>query len=232
MPRNKMDDFSLEELEELYSNVDGLELDNELQEELINKIAIIIVTYLVVQEYMKMTNKEKVNAKTDIKITIETSLNKSLEDRKNTINNVLKNLNWSNSKELTKVINEKIDNKTWLDRLIKNKSDTGKKLMKTVKDFLNGDISINDIKDKLTKIIRYDLYKDKRLFENEIARVTNTLKINNYKRMGIKKVRRCAVLDARTCDVCASEDGTVYFINEAPNLPEHIRCRCYWEKVD
>ena len=106
MPRNKMDDFSLEELEELYSNVDGLELDNELQEELINKIAIIIVTYLVVQEYMKMTNKEKVNAKTDIKITIETSLNKSLEDRKNTINNVLKNLNWSNSKELTKIINE------------------------------------------------------------------------------------------------------------------------------
>ena len=154
MPRNKMDDFSLEELEELYSNVDGLELDNELQEKLINKIAIIVVTYLVVQEYMKMTNKEKVNAKTDIKTTIETSLNKSLEDRKNTINNVLKNLNWSNSKELTKIINEKIDNKTWLDRLIKNKSDTGKKLMKTVKDFLNGDISINDIKDKLTKIIK------------------------------------------------------------------------------
>lgn len=227
-----MDDFSLEELEELYSNVDGLELDNELQEELNNKIAMIILTYLVVKECMKMTNKEKVKAKADIKVTIENSLSNSLEDRKNTINNVLKNLNWSNSKELIKVINEKIDNKTWLDRLIKNKSDTGKKLMKTVKGFLNGDISINNIKDKLIKIIRYDLYKDKRLFENEIARVTNTLKINNYKRMGIKKVRRCAVLDARTCDVCASEDGTVYFINEAPNLPEHIRCRCYWEKAD
>lgn len=227
-----MDDFSLDELEELYSNVDGLELDNELQEELNNKIAMIILTYLVVKECMKMTNKEKVKAKADIKVTIENSLSNSLEDRKNTINNVLKNLNWSNSKELIKVINEKIDNKTWLDRLIKNKSDTGKKLMKTVKGFLNGDISINNIKDKLIKIIRYDLYKDKRLFENEIARVTNTLKINNYKRMGIKKVRRCAVLDARTCDVCASEDGTVYFINEAPNLPEHIRCRCYWEKVD
>lgn len=227
-----MDNFSLDELEELYSNVDDLRLDNELQEELNNKIAMIILTYLVVKECMKMTNKEKIKAKADIKVTIENSLSNSLEDRKNTINNVLKNLNWSNSKELIKVINEKIDNKTWLDRLVKNKSDTGKQLMKTIKDFLNGDISINNIKDKLTKIIRYDLYKDKRLFENEIARVTNTLKINNYKRMGIKKVRRCAVLDARTCDICASEDGTVYFINEAPNLPEHIRCRCYWEKVD
>lgn len=227
-----MDDFSLDELEELYSNVDDLRLDNELQEELNNKIAMIILTYLVVKECMKMTNKEKVKAKADIKVTIENSLSNSLEDRKNTINNVLKNLNWSNSKELIKVINEKIDNKTWLDRLIKNKSDTGKKLMKTVKGFLNGDISINNIKDKLTKIIRYDLYKDKRLFENEISRITNTLRMNEFKRNGVKRVRRNAILDARTCAECVSEDGTVYFINEAPNLPEHIRCRCYWEKVE
>ena len=57
-----MDDFSLDELEELYSNVDDLRLDNELQEELNNKIAMIILTYLVVKECMKMTNKEKVKA--------------------------------------------------------------------------------------------------------------------------------------------------------------------------
>lgn len=227
-----MDDFSLDELEELYSNVDDLRLDNELQEELNNKIAMIILTYLVVKECMKMTNKEKVKAKADIKVTIENSLSNSLEDRKNTINNVLKNLNWSNSSELIKVINTKINNKTWLDRLVKNKSDTGKQLMKTVKKFLNGDISINDIKDKLTKIIRYDLYKDKRLFENEISRITNTLRMNEFKRNGVKRVRRNAILDARTCAECVSEDGTVYFINEAPNLPEHIRCRCYWEKVE
>ena len=80
-------------------------------------------------------------------MTIENSLSNSLEDRKNTINNVLKNLNWSNSSELIKVINTKINNKTWLDRLVKNKSDTGKQLMKTIKDFLIDDISVNEIKD-------------------------------------------------------------------------------------
>lgn len=226
------DDFDLEELEELYNNVDDMSLDDNLQKDILNKVAMIILTYLVVKECMKMTNKEKVKVKADIKVTIENSLSNSLKDRKNTINNVLKNLNWSNSKELIKVINEKIDNKTWLDRLVKNKSDTGKQLMKTVKDFLNGTISVNDIKDKLTKIIKFDLYKDKRLFENEISRITNTLRMNEFKRNGVKKVRRNAILDARTCDVCASEDGTVYFIDEAPNLPEHIRCRCYWEKVE
>lgn len=226
------DDFDLEELEELYNNVDDMSLDDNLQKDILNKVAMIILTYLVVKECMKMTNKEKVKVKADIKVTIENSLSNSLKDRKNTINNVLKNLNWSNSKELIKVINEKIDNKTWLDRLVKNKSDTGKQLMKTVKDFLNGTISVNDIKDKLTKIIKFDLYKDKRLFENEISRITNTLRMNEFKRNGVKKVRRNAILDARTCDVCASEDGTVYLIDEAPNLPEHIRCRCYWEKVE
>lgn len=226
------DDFDLEELEELYNNVDDMSLDDNLQKDIFNKVAMIILTYLVVKECMKMTNKEKLKAKIDIKITIDNSLKNSLKDRKNTINNVLKNLNWSNSSELIKVINAKIDNKTWLDRLVNNKSDTGKQLMKTIKDFLSGDISVNEIKDKLTKIIKFDLYKDKRLLENEISRITNTLRINKFKRNGVKKVRRNAILDARTCAECVSEDGTVYPINEAPSLPEHILCRCYYEKVE
>ena len=56
--------------------------------------------------------------------------------------------------------------------------------------------------------------------------------MNKFKRDGVQKVRRNAILDARTCAECSSENGTVYPINDAPSLPEHVRCRCYYEKVE
>ena len=40
--------------------------------------------------------------------------------------------------------------------------------MKTIKDFLNGDISVNEIKINYQDY-QFDLYKDKRLLENEIS---------------------------------------------------------------
>ncbi|MBE3584845.1 MAG: minor capsid protein [Thermoanaerobacter sp.] len=47
-----------------------------------------------------------------------------------------------------------------------------------------------------------------------------------YRDAGVEKVRWDATSDMRTCSVCASRDGKVYDLDEAPPCPHHPRCRC------
>lgn len=44
-------------------------------------------------------------------------------------------------------------------------------------------------------------------------------------------VKYNATLDKRTCPTCASRDGRVYTVQDAPSLPAHTRCRCTYEPV-
>ena len=45
---------------------------------------------------------------------------------------------------------------------------------------------------------------------------------------GTERVVYKTARDERVCGVCSPRDGKVYDISEAPSLPEHYRCRCYY----
>lgn len=94
-------------------------------------------------------------------------------------------------------------------------------LHKQTNDFLQGKVNVNQIKKDIEKTYNTSAYNAKRLVETEVARVQN----DSFKRFcietGVKKIRRNAVLDKRTCEDCSSFDGKVYELKSAPDLP-HI----------
>lgn len=224
--------YDLDSLEELYNG--GYELCNynddlsDFKEELLNDIAKIILVYLVVNEFIKMSKADQVSEYRNIRFVITTYFLNDKKVKKDEFKSFLTNIKWTSKSEVLEVLNAKINDKAWWNRLIKNKNDTVKNLLKTVRDFLSGKISVNDIKGKIEKIIKFDIYKDKRLIENEIARVTNELNRRKFIRNGVKKVRRNEILDARTCEECIADDGHVYNIDEAPILPAHVKCRGFY----
>lgn len=37
--------------------------------------------------------------------------------------------------------------------------------------------------------------------------------------------------DERTCEVCAADDGKVFMVKDAPRIPRHYRCRCWYTRA-
>lgn len=95
---------------------------------------------------------------------------------------------------------------------------------------LNPKLSTEEIK----KIIRDETlsFKNVRLAatsETESNRVANEVKLEIYKKAGIKEKKFTAILDNRTSNYCKEHNGKVYKINETSiSIPAHIRCRSYW----
>lgn len=52
-----------------------------------------------------------------------------------------------------------------------------------------------------------------------------------FKDANVQKVKYHAQIDARTCQDCIDNDGQIYLINEAPKLPRHYHCRCWYTPV-
>jgi SPP1 gp7 family putative phage head morphogenesis protein len=50
--------------------------------------------------------------------------------------------------------------------------------------------------------------------------------LTRYKKDGIDKIQWLAGPDDRCCDTCINNDGKIFPINNAPNLPVHPNCRC------
>ncbi len=49
-----------------------------------------------------------------------------------------------------------------------------------------------------------------------------------YQKMEVQTVRYHAYMDARVCEECAACNLKVYELKEAPPLPQHYHCRCYY----
>jgi SPP1 gp7 family putative phage head morphogenesis protein len=47
----------------------------------------------------------------------------------------------------------------------------------------------------------------------------------------VQEVKYTATLDGRTSEICASRDGNIYKLSEAPQLPAHINCRSTYVPV-
>jgi SPP1 gp7 family putative phage head morphogenesis protein len=71
----------------------------------------------------------------------------------------------------------------------------------------------------------------------EIQRVSNavTRKIYEENQDVVKGIQYIATLDRRTCIICGSDDGQVWYYNKdianAPTVPRHPRCRCTYSPV-
>ena len=52
-----------------------------------------------------------------------------------------------------------------------------------------------------------------------------------YDALDVDEVQYHACNDDRTCGECWKDDGKIYRLEEAPKLPRHYRCRCWYTPV-
>ena len=69
------------------------------------------------------------------------------------------------------------------------------------------------------------------IVRTEVTRMANAGAVKYYKKEGIKQIKHVASFGERTCEICASLDGTIYTIGEEPGLPVHPMCRCCYSPV-
>ena len=136
---------------------------------------------------------------------------------------------------LDKIINKKIDGKTYSSRIWNNKNKVAKTLKKEINDFLNGKTDVNSISKNIKYRFDVNYNISDRLVRTEIAKVqceANEVWANEH---NIKKQLFCATLDGKTSKICQSLDGKIYdFDDEDKKIPPlHPNCRsCLIDIVD
>lgn len=220
-------DEANEQLKEVYKKCK----DN--RDKLLQEIALIMLTYTVLNDIMKLSSNDKnkeysrlsalvLRAMTEHGATQEKVLKNILN---NTVNKTFKFYSYNaNLKDVKKIIDNNFKGKHFSERVWDNEKEVAKHLHRKVDDFLNGKISVNQIKKDIENTYNNSAYEVKRLTETEVNRCEDEAFKRFCKETGVLKVRRNEVLDRRTCDECAGLDGRVYDLDDAPGVV-HPLCR-------
>lgn len=219
---------------------------------LLNELGEILLTFNIVDSVLKLTNKEKIRIKTKLNKIISNSFKKQGDLERKKINQILKDaisnnyykkiyilslgakadIKKINDKIVEKIINGAVEGKNWTYRSWNNKKELENILKRDINRFLNGEITVNDIKAQVEKRFNTNAYVTNRLIDNEIARCQ--FEINDYfaNEYGIEEQQFMAMLDKRTTEKCRNLNGKVFKVNDPnkPKIPQdtHVGCRsCY-----
>lgn len=91
---------------------------------------------------------------------------------------------------------------------------------------------------RVRSAIRVSASKAETIARSEIMRVSNTSALSAYrKNKAVAGVQIIATLDRVTCVICGAHDRTRWYyegtpsVNDAPSLPVHPRCRCFYSPI-
>ncbi|WP_050607255.1 minor capsid protein [Clostridium niameyense] len=217
------------------------------REELLNKVARVILTYTVIEEVLSIGDKEKKTLTKEFNSIIseictgEYKTEKTIT--KNVLNTVTKdkyykdtylsnigidfNLKKLTDKQIERIVNEKIEGKVWSNRLWKNKRQLEKELKKEINNFMNGKTTINKIEKNIKTKFNQNAYNTKRLVETEVCRCQSLVNDVFAEEHNVTNQMFMATLDNRTSEICRGYDGMVFDINDSnkPVPPLHPFCR-------
>ena len=226
--------YSDPEIQELYSN------KKKNRNDLLQAIALVMLTYTVVNDAMSLSEKEYKKEYTLLTGLIVKLIRANIKAETSIINNVLEKTakkvfeEYSYNaglKEIKKIIEANFKGKHFSDRVWDNEQETAKRLKKQINEFLKGKINVNEIKKDIEKTFNTSAYNSRRLVETEISRVANDSFRRFCEETGVKKVKRNAILDGNTCNDCAELDGKIYDLKDMPQV-SHPLCRCFFEIVN
>lgn len=221
-------------------------LQKKNKDTILQEIAYILLNYTIKDEILDLNAFKKVELKKKLHDLIDNTFKEEIAQEqdfaKDILNNVFKDKYYSNSylyglgisytikpvsdKVLKDIINKKIQEKMYLDRIGDNKNAVAKQVRIEVDRFLDGKTTVNQINTILTKKFNQNWYNTNRLVTNEIARVQEGANEVWREKHNIEKVLYSATLDMKTCSDCGAYDGEVYDNDKTVNLPRHIKCRC------
>lgn len=231
-------DKELEFIESLYDEANErlkevYKYQKDVRDDLLKEIAMIMLTYTILDGIMSMGKKDKDESYKKLSSIILNGHKSIGKNQINVINSILnstvnKTFDFysynANLKDVRKIIESNFKGKHFSERVWDNENEVAKNLHKQIKDFLNGKINVNQIKKDIEKTYNSSAYEAKRLTETEVNRCEDEAFKKFCKETGVEKVRRNEVLDHRTCEECASLDGKVYDLDEAPGVV-HPFCR-------
>lgn len=247
-------DKTLEFAEELYNqNEEKLleayrgQINN--RDDLLSKIAKILLSYNISDNILNINAAEKkilyselsdlIVANIKSELDFETSLTKKIltsvgKEKFNTNNYIYSlgadfNLTQLSDEALEKIINTKVDDKLWSDRLYTNKNDMCMTLQDEVEKFLKGETNVNQIEKKIIEKYDTNKHETERLVQDNICRVQEGANDVWQHEHGIKYVMYMATLDGKVCSKCAPYDTKVYELDKKPvEIPQHPFCRCVY----
>lgn len=247
-------DKTLEFAEELYNqNEDKINEaykgQKKNRDDLLAEIAKVLLSYKIVDNILSLNVAEKKNLYSELnnlitnniksELIFETNLTKDIlvnvgREKYNTNNYIYSlgtnfKLTQVDDETLDKIINTKVENKLWNDRLWENKNKTAKDLKSEVKKFLKGNININDIEKVIKDKYNANAYNTKRLVQDNICRVQEGANDVWQHKHNIGYVMYMATLDSHVCSKCAQYDGEIFALDEKPvRIPQHPFCRCVY----
>ena len=230
-------------------------IQKKSKQTILDEIAMIILEYTVTNEAMDISIQDKAKLKKQMNELINDVFKDEYKIEKDAITSnlidVAKDSYYSScyiyglgisytlkpvkQNVLNKIINKKIDGKTYSNRIWNNKNKIAKMLKKEINDFLNGNTDINSISKNIKNKFDIDYNVSNRLVRTEIAKVQCEANEVWAKEHNIKKQLFCATLDKRTSKICQSLDGKIYdFDDEDKKIPPlHPNCRsCLIDMVE
>ena len=220
-----------EQLKEVYKE------QKEIRNELLQEIAMIMLTYTIIDGVMSISspNKDSVYKKISKMIIIrqQYSSKKEIEILNNILEStVKKTFNFysynADLKDIRKIIESNFKGKHFSERVWSNEKNVANYLNKQIKSFVNGRVNVNQIKKDIEKTFNVSAYNAKRLVTTEVSRCQNEAFISFCKETGVKKIKRNETLDSKTCEECRSLHGKIYDLDKAPGII-HPMCRGFNE---
>ena len=220
-----------ENLKEIYKE------QKVVRDELLQEIALIMLTYTIIDGVMSINKSDKDKACKKLLSLIVVNYKNISKKEVNVLNNILEstvgktfkfyNYN-ADLKDVRKIIDNNFKGKHFSKRVWNNEKNIANHLHKQIKNFVNGEVNVNQIKKDIEKTFNTSAYNAKRLVTTEVSRCQNEAFISFCKETGVKKIKRNETLDSKTCEECRSLHGKIFDLNKAPGII-HTMCRGFNE---
>lgn len=220
-----------EQLKEVYKE------QKEAKDELLQEIAMIMLTYTIIDGLMSIRKEDRDRSYKKISSLIlsnyksigKNQINALNVILKSTVNKTFKFYNYNaNLKDVKKIIESNFKGKHFSERIWSNEKNIVNHLHKQIKGFINGEVNVNQIKKNIEKTFNVSAYNAKRLVTTEVSRCQNEAFRKLCEETNVKKVKRNAILDSKTCDDCYPLNGKIYELKDMPQI-SHPMCRCFYE---
>lgn len=213
--------------------------NNENKKSILDKISKVLLYYTIANETLKLSNSEYRSLFSDFSKTIAVMFKSHAKLTRNVMENTLNNVAdkildkyniRKTQKDREKLVNQLYHGKHFSERIWENEQEVAKQIQLEIKNLLKGKVSANQIAKRIQLRFNSNAYKAKRLTDTEISRIQNELFRQNCHETGVKYVLYRATF-CRSCLECLSHHNIIYKLENAPFIPAHPNCHCYYSVI-
>lgn len=249
---NKFEEFVKSLFENSYFNLEEVNKKKEEdKKELLNEIGWLLLVYFIEDGFLKIPKSTQKTLYNRFSKKVLNMFSDETEQERATVTEILENTLHESSifydlefkvelnkdtkvtgelinKDAQKFIKKKYKGSTFSKRIWENNNKISKELQNEIEKLLKGETSVNEIKKNIEDRFESGKYNAKRLVDTEVARVHDEVFKKYCKDNGIEELIYKATF-CNTCENCRKKHNKVFKIDEAPHLPQHPNCRCYYE---